>query len=169
VSSAPKDLLIGWHVRLNVQDVLRIGKGPTLESHIRALRQVAQRYNISRVFVATDDPSVIGNASVLCPELKFLSNQDFDRSLLSVCKDKTSDCWLEGRIGRGELDGGHMTRAWLIDVLLLSETDVFVAQWGSNLSRLAYLLALKRQKRLLPFISMDGPWRFTHLPMGPYI
>jgi len=162
-----RERVIGWHVRLNVQDVLRIGRGPTLQRHIHALRTVASRYGISRVFVATDDPAVIDNASQLAPELAFMHFQ-FNRTMLSECGGKTNDCWLEGRLGRGELDADEVTRSWLMDVLLLSHAHAFVGQWGSNLSRLAYLLAVNRRHTLLPFISVDGPWRYTHLPMGSF-
>ena len=41
---------------------------------------------------------------------------------------QTSDCWLEGRLARGELDPNHMTTAWLIDVQLLSYGHAFVGQ-----------------------------------------
>ena len=41
---------------------------------------------------------------------------------------QTSDCWLEGRLARGELDPNHLTTAWLIDVQLLSYGHAFVGQ-----------------------------------------
>ena len=91
-------------------------------------------------------------------------NNPSDRQI--TCGGKASDCWLEGRLARGDLDPAHITNGWLVDVKLLSFGHAFVGQWGSNLSRLAYLLAADRRRSLLPYISLDGPWRFSHLPMG---
>ena len=130
------------------------------------MRLQALLYNLTTVLVATDDAHLADRAAALCPELTFRWYAGFNRSMLEECGGKTNDCWLEGRLARGELDPNHMTSGWLIDVLLLSHGHAFVGQWGSNLSRLAYLLALSRRRSKLPFISLDGPWRFSHLPMG---
>jgi hypothetical protein len=66
--------------------VLRIGRGPSLQEHIQALRTVAQRYGISKVFCATDDPAVVEGASSLAPELTFMHYQ-FNRCVLfRVCR-----------------------------------------------------------------------------------
>ena len=157
---------IAWHVRLHVQDELRLGRAPALLRHLEAVRLMAALYNLSTVFVATDDAGVAERAAALCPELAFRWYGGFNRSKLQECGGKTNDCWLEGRLARGEVDANHMTNGWLVDVKLLSYGHVFVGQWGSNLSRLAYLLAVDRRRSLLPFISLDGPWRFSHLPMG---
>jgi hypothetical protein len=160
---------IAWHVRLHVQDDLRLGRSPSLERHIEAVRMLAMLYKVSTVFVATDDATIAQRAADLCPELTVRWYSGFNRSMLQECGGVTNDCWLEGRLARGDLDANHLTNAWLVDVLLLSHGHAFVGQWGSNLSRLAYLLAANRRRSLLPFISLDGPWRFSHLPMGLFV
>lgn len=157
---------IAWHVRLHVQDELRLGRAPSLEHHLEAVRMMAALYNLSTVFIATDDSTLAERAAALCPELTMRWYGGFNRSKLEECGGKPSDCWLEGRLARGDLDPAHITDGWLIDVKLLSFGHAFVGQWGSNLSRLAYLLAADRRRSLLPYISLDGPWRFSHLPMG---
>ncbi len=44
------------------------------------------------------------------------------RSMLSECGGKTSDCWLEGRLGRGELDAGEVTRWGYIGLMCVWST-----------------------------------------------
>ena len=66
------------------------------------------RPSFIQVFVASDDPEVARQAQLLCPDLEvvdmsravatsdesqFISNLDFDRSILSQCSGVTSDCW----------------------------------------------------------------------------
>ncbi|EKX43496.1 hypothetical protein GUITHDRAFT_110620 [Guillardia theta CCMP2712] len=176
---------IGWHVRLHVQDELRIGKCPNIEQHVQESTEEffspspfqppflsvngstagvetgckkvqaeevldLRPASVAQVFVASDDPEVARQAQLLCPDLEFTSNLAFDRSILSQCSGVTSDCWLEGRVSRGEVHAEDMTRgegddsaqldltstpAWLVDVLMLSFSHVIVGQFGSNLSR----------------------------------
>eukprot|EP00960_Hanusia_phi_P050441 760229-Hanusia_phi.AAC.1 len=57
--------LAGWHVRLHVQDELRIGKCPNIEQHLQA--REGRRRGCGE---ASDDPEVVQKAQQLCPELE---------------------------------------------------------------------------------------------------
>ena len=44
------------------------------------------------------------------------------------------------------------------DLTLMSHADYFVGHFASNLSRLAYLLAVAHHRCMIPYWSVDGPW-----------
>ena len=46
----------------------------------------------------------------------------------------------------------------MLDLALLSRGRALVGHFGSNLSRLAYMLAAARRGGHVPFYSVDGPW-----------
>ena len=48
----------------------------------------------------------------------------------------------------------------LLDLLLLAEADGHVLHLASNLSRLAFALAVARHRGVRPFISVDGAMCF---------
>ena len=48
--------------------------------------------------------------------------------------------------------------ATIIDIELLARADYFVGQFGSNLSRFAFLLSAARHRGPVPFASVDGAW-----------
>ncbi|KAJ1493847.1 hypothetical protein T484DRAFT_2652509 [Baffinella frigidus] len=140
---------------------------------------MAERYGIRRVFVATDSPEVMGQLRALAGDLTFISIEEgFNRSALEnsilACRRKHpekgddgtrledgctgNDAWLEHRLGRGEVDAKELALATMLDVTLMSHADAFVGHFASNLSRLAYLLSALFHRRLVPLVSVDGPY-----------
>ena len=69
-----------------------------------------------------------------------------------------NDAWLEHRLGRGYVKQRELALATLLDLTLMSHADYFVGHFASNLSRLAYLLAVAHHRRMIPYWSVDGPW-----------
>ena len=67
---------------------------------------------------------------------------------------------IEKQLKRGGLDGFLEGANFLIDVLLLAETDVFVGKFTSNLDRLVHALQVGRDGCVRPFASLDAPWCF---------
>ena len=55
------------------QDELRLGREPSLEHHIEAIRMIASLYNLTIVFIATDDSKLAERAAALCPEVQLVA------------------------------------------------------------------------------------------------
>jgi len=154
---------IGVHVRLGDscvkwQELFRGHCIPASE-HIAHTRFMAWRYGIRRVFVASDDPSVPAQFVRALPELSVVSADTLDR-YRQVLHDmeKSKREWTENRLRTGMIERGELLRSTLLDVELLSRAAVFVGHLASNLSRLAYSLAVGSAGGIVPFISVDGPW-----------
>uniref|UniRef100_A0A7S0EQH3 Alpha-(1,6)-fucosyltransferase N- and catalytic domain-containing protein n=1 Tax=Hanusia phi TaxID=3032 RepID=A0A7S0EQH3_9CRYP len=150
--------IIGLHVRRgdSCHTTLRRNKCVPLSRHLEHVRAMASRYNISKVFVATDDTQVVKELSRAEPQLSFISIQSYDRTSL-----QSGDAvWLENRLGAGELSGHELTLFTLRDLMLLAQADAIVGHFSSNLSRLAFLRSLARHGHAVPYASVDGPWCF---------
>ena len=161
LASARRDIgyskpIIGLHVRRgdSCHTTLRRNKCVPLTRHLEAVLVMSARYNISKVFVATDDTSALEHLRAQAPDLDFISLPSYDRSNLQ----SGDNVWLENRLLQGDLSGHQLLLFTLRDLALLSEADVFVGHFASNLSRLAFLKATFLQGSPPPFISVDGPW-----------
>ena len=154
---------IGVHVRLGDSCVkwqeLFQGQCISVSQHIVHARFMAWRYGIRRVFVASDDPSVPDQFVLALPELTIVSADTISRyrGVLHDMEQSKSE-WTENRLRLGKISRGELLRSTLLDVELLARAAVFVGHLASNLSRLAYSLAVGRSAGLVPFISVDGPW-----------
>jgi len=149
-----------------------------LTENLKAVKFMSSKYKITKVLVATDSPGVLEELRARETSLDFIAIPDFDRSRLEEsmweCARKHpgkgddgvtledgcsgNDAWLEHRLAKGQFGGKELAEATLRDLLLMSLADAFVGQFSSNLSRLAYILAVLQQERMLPFWSLDGPW-----------
>jgi hypothetical protein len=58
----------------------------------------------------------------------------------------------------GCVDREQVLHFTLLDLLLLSLTEVLVGHFTSNMSRMAHLLMTLQHEALMPFVSVDGPW-----------
>ena len=72
--------------------------------------------------------------------------------------EKSKREWTENRLRTGMIERGELLRSTLLDVELLSRAAAFVGHLASNLSRLAYSLAVGSAGGIVPFISVDCPW-----------
>ncbi|KAJ1473223.1 hypothetical protein T484DRAFT_1913376 [Baffinella frigidus] len=147
--------ILGLHVRRgdSCHTTLRRGRCVSLSTHLARVEAMVARYNVSKVFLATDDPSALEELRRRAPHLTFISLQSFDRSNLQ----SGDQVWLEHRLERGEVDAHQLMLFTLRDLLLLAQTDFMVGHLASNLSRLTLLLASARAGPV-PFASVDGPW-----------
>ena len=172
--------IIGMHVRRgdSCHTSLRRNRCRSLRANLRGVEAMAARYNTSRVFLATDSPSVKEELEAMAPHLRFVSISSLDRAKLEAsiyqCSSKHpgkaddgltladgctgDDAWLEHRLGKGIVNQRELALATLLDLTLLSHADFFVGHFASNLSRLAYLLAVAHRRRMIPYWSVDGPW-----------
>ncbi|KAJ1476618.1 hypothetical protein T484DRAFT_1965230 [Baffinella frigidus] len=127
-----------------------------VEQHMSHVRLMAHRYSVWKVFVATDDPSILQQLQQGLPELSVVGVSDFSAVLYEM--ERTKDEWTEDRLRKGELDRSALLRATLTDLMLLARSRFLVAHFASNLSRLAYSLASAHWGGPIPFISVDGAW-----------
>ncbi|MGB1605910.1 MAG: hypothetical protein ACPIOQ_74970, partial [Promethearchaeia archaeon] len=152
-----RERVIGLHVRHgdSCQTNIRRGKCVPLAKHVAEVRTVAALYNITAVYVATDNPAVVGQTSeLLGPAMRVFALSLFDRRVF----DSGHGVYIEQRLARGDLDRDAALRFTLMDLWLLSCSEVLVGHFTSNMSRLAHLLMSLRRKAIMPFVSVDGPW-----------
>lgn len=130
-----------------------------LHHHLSHARLLSERYGIKDIFVATDDPAVLerlrDKEKTSGGDIRFVGVERY-RSLLQEM-EKTKDVWTENRLRRGEVPAGPLLRSTVADILVLSRASAFVLHFASNLSRLAYQLALTRTRRHLPFGDTTPP------------
>jgi len=127
----------------------------SLQDYLPQLRAMSIKYGVTRVFLATDEPSAIQQAQKLTEfDWVFVPH---DRNPLA------SNVKIEHRLqdnSPGGLGNGkhRMLVAALRELYLLGGADYFVGHLASSFSRLAFNLNIVNHRRVPPFISMDGPW-----------
>jgi len=159
--------IIGMHVRRgdSCHTTSRRGKCASIEEHVSHAQQLSERYGISKVFLASDDPDAPRLVRDGLPGVTVITLDTYDRQQLQ----SGDQVWLEHRLAQGKVPAYDLTLFTLTDLLLLAEADAFVLQFASNLSRMAYMLSLLHRRDTLgvgkaergvfaPFVSVDGPW-----------
>ena len=151
--------IIGVHVRHGdaCHTTARKGRCKGLASYLPELRSLRDRYQTRRVFLATDDESVIRASRRFATEFDFvfLSSPEIDRKLF----DSKEQIEYRKNLWNGASNVGHkIMMASLYDMLLLGHSDYLILHLLSNMSRLALELAAARAKKVPPFSSVDGPW-----------
>ncbi|XP_066934358.1 alpha-(1,6)-fucosyltransferase-like [Clytia hemisphaerica] len=105
------------------------------------LRQSVEK---KRVYLATDDPTVLPEAKQLYPEYEFLSDNDISKS--AGLSQRYTDLSLRGVV---------------TDIQLLSETDFLVCTFSSQVCRLAYeIMNYKHTDASQRFRSLDDIYYF---------
>ena len=116
------------------------------------------RYGVSRVFLATDDPAV-AEAAQAAAGLEILQ-LSLDRQVFAA------NWFLEFRAQLGLVSAQAVTESALVDLLLLAEGDMFVGTFASHLSRLTFELMVARRGYFPPYASVDYPWCFHMMHKG---
>ncbi|XP_063585402.1 alpha-(1,6)-fucosyltransferase-like [Penaeus indicus] len=123
--------------------------------------ELRQEVGTRRVFVATDDPSVIEEAKEKYPDYQFVYNE------ASIVSADLHNRWTESNL-----------RYYLADIYFLSRSNYLVCTMSSNMCRFAYEVmqtvypdaSLLTRGLELPFYFMDGQGghilraRFSHVP-----
>lgn len=121
-----------------------------LNTYMESVFHVAKRYGVKSIYLSTDDQAVIDGTNNYT-EFTWLY-QKLDTSSRSVIEwDRIEDLGLSTFALAQEL---------LIDIFLLSEGDIFVGKFTSNVDRIAYALMTVRKSGLAPYLSLDSPWCF---------
>jgi len=131
-----------------------------LEEAMPWLRTLATKYGSTAVFLATDGAGVI-NETARYPEFQWL----FLRNSMRFSAEPTeahnpTTQRMESRVAGGALDGESVAMQSLVDMLLLSETDVLVGKFTSNLFRAALEYRGGQLGGLPAFVSLDATWCF---------
>jgi hypothetical protein len=126
---------------------------------------MARRYNITHVYLATDDEAVI--AETKQPAYSNLQFMFLTEELLGarVGRVKAGVAhWSQGAplLGDGETPSVYANHlAAVVDITLMSYcTGGFVGKFSSNIDRLVYSLMVARAggDHLLPYASLDWNW-----------
>lgn len=133
-------------------------------AYAEALAMMAEQYEVSAVFVASDNEKSLRMLQALCPTLSLFWQRDVDRKFLeaSIEDFDTEELWVESKLfnsaAKRRLD--HLTEI-MVDVILLLGAVGFVGQFSSNISRLVVEVNSRRHRRVMPYISLDLPFCYT--------
>ena len=127
-----------------------------LSMYVDAAVVMVQRYNPASVFVSCDDPSAASEFEVA------LRGAGIHISIITagVGDIYQGRSLLEDRVGWENVESADVAWTTLRDIFMLARSEFFVVNFASQLSRVAFELAVARRSGLLPpYISVDGfPW-----------
>jgi hypothetical protein len=127
-----------------------------LAVYVDAALVMIRRYNPASVFVSSDDSSAAAEfEAALCA-----AGVDIPVVTANVGEMYRGGSLLEERVGWDGADAADIAWTTLRDVFMLARSEYFVVNFASQLSRVAFELAVSRRSGLLPpYISVDGfPW-----------
>eukprot|EP00937_MAST-01D_sp_MAST-1D-sp2_P005480 g5480.t1 len=153
--------LIAMHVRngdscLRREEKRMARKCHGLSSYMVAARRARELYGARTIFLATDSQAVLDEArSGKHAGFRFVVLGGVDRG-----EKQRGKIWDELLEEGYDLDWHREASNVLLDMLLLSEGDLFIGKFTSNVFRTAYALSHARTGCVKPFVSLDGPWCF---------
>jgi len=109
-----------------------------------------QKYNISTIFLATDDSQVISE-----------SRQFSNFTIIFVPFDRSrydSLDFIDEQLEAGTLDPEEEGVSVITDITLLASTDYFIGTFSGNIGRIAYQLSSAWKGYQPPVVSLDIPW-----------
>jgi hypothetical protein len=108
------------------------------------------RYGVKSIYIATDDDQVIQDTKNY-PQYKWYFMKNQDRS------DLKKIYW-DSNLRSGNLDNYVEGQNVITDLSLLSEGDMFVGKFTSNIDRISYSLLVAKKQSYVPYISLDSTW-----------
>lgn len=139
------------------------------------VRRAALQYNIKHVFLATDGGDEIYEQTKAYPRLRwhFLRQESaFEDVMIDslVFRDTAGNPVAKDVEDRGFSLGVDA----MVDMLLLSHTDVLIGKFSSNVFRAALEVGSARNAALKPYVSLDATWCWDfgansgRIKRGPY-
>ena len=135
-----------------------------LPSFAHALATLAEALGVTSVFVASDNPDATPLMRQLLPTLQFFENPSVDRAFMSDGVQgqlSSAAAELEQEIHKKVKQLSTARRRKILeevtlDALILASSQGFVGQFRSHLSRFFFEVASHEQRRVVPYISVDG-------------
>mmetsp|Transcript_68591 Transcript_68591/g.162674 ORF Transcript_68591/g.162674 Transcript_68591/m.162674 type:complete len:293 (+) Transcript_68591:3-881(+) len=122
------------------------------QKYVDQMEEMKRRYGVTRVFLCTDDPSVVAQLADY-PQFDFV-HLHFDRTVFAA-----SDWAIELKLLMATIDRRLVAETSLLDIFLLSHADYMVGTLSSHFASLAYELSSAAKGYHPPYISLDYPWR----------
>mmetsp|Transcript_3254 Transcript_3254/g.6410 ORF Transcript_3254/g.6410 Transcript_3254/m.6410 type:complete len:263 (-) Transcript_3254:242-1030(-) len=154
----PKDApILGVHFRAGdacLEDEITLGRRcDDFDTYMDKVDEVASKYNISHIYLATDSDEVIET-------LHKYSNYTF-HFIASVGRGGLRNkIPIDDLLHSGRVDGCKEASDALMDLHFLAQTDAFVGKFSSNIDRVAYNLMFARTRSYHPVVSLDNEWCF---------
>ncbi|KAJ1475578.1 hypothetical protein T484DRAFT_1967847 [Baffinella frigidus] len=162
-----------------------------LEDYQEAAVQLAGKYGISLVYLATDDPEAVGllTEGLGAHGIRVVAQttgRDFQASNTEACAalanqgirtlnvDHVGCEWIEDKLKRASTsDKTEQAMGVVVDISILALSDAFVGTFTSALSRVAFQLSYSQKGFVKPYVSLDIPWCWAgfhqiHVPWGTY-
>jgi hypothetical protein len=128
-----------------------------------ALHSLGELYEVSHVYVASDNPQAMPLLQQLLPNMGVYHNTQGERDFLSAGvfgeQDLNATMWSMVEHKLADASSGarqSQMEGILVDALILSSCHAFVGQLSSHMSRLFLELAINEQMRVVPHISIDS-------------
>lgn len=173
VSHSLREPAIGMHVRRG--DACPEGEGNAdtrhtlkgricqpLQKYMAHARRLRDKYQIKRLFLATDSPQIIERVS-------HEYTHEFDIVVQQNAIRREQSAYLNDLLKEHKLPMyAQEARSLAVDLLMLSKCSAFVGTFTSNVDRIAYALMANRHDKLPPYISLDSHWCMAPLRLGEY-
>ena len=153
------------HVRrgdacVGVQPSIKARRCDTFDIYWAHVLDFKRKYNVRSVFLATDDPTVLYNASqagradgidvfFLPPTMRKKTHSPARLWDLVLHDDR-------------HLDRYSLARDIITDIALLARCDAFIGKFTSNVDRIAFAILVAQAGCLKPFVSLDAVWCHDH-------
>ncbi|KAK3250649.1 hypothetical protein CYMTET_39969 [Cymbomonas tetramitiformis] len=160
--------MIGMHVRHGDSCYARkqTKRCPPFEEYLKHARSFRDKYNVSSIYLATDDAElaqrvraskhIIDGFSFYMQS--FIDDNSVVQRALIKYEDEPAQFTIGAlKIGDNATDNSEAAARLIIDLTLLSTSEFFIGTFTSNIGRLAYEL-MYIEKGYRPYISLDIAW-----------
>lgn len=144
--------IIGLHVRYGdgcLPNQMHRPPCEPIESYIKELRRMAELYNVSRVYVASDSSQVMDQLHEMGDVLHMqVLHMPLDRSIFD------SQWWIDHRAAYGLVDRKQVAESAVLDMLMLAECDYFIGTFSSHFSMSALEISSYNKGYIPPYVSL---------------
>eukprot|EP00470_Lotharella_oceanica_P013676 CAMPEP_0170192268 /NCGR_PEP_ID=MMETSP0040_2-20121228/53710_1 /TAXON_ID=641309 /ORGANISM="Lotharella oceanica, Strain CCMP622" /LENGTH=416 /DNA_ID=CAMNT_0010440573 /DNA_START=21 /DNA_END=1271 /DNA_ORIENTATION=- len=149
--------VLGLHFRAGdacLEEEITLGRRcDNFETYMKTVDEVASRYNISHIYLATDSDSVTQTLDKY-PKYTFHYIKSIGRGGLR------NEVPIDDLLHSGRVDGCQEASDTMMDLHFLAKADAFVGKFSSNIDRVAYNLMFARTRAYQPVVSLDNTWCF---------
>jgi len=160
ISSLRKEnsVLLGLHIRRGdaCNDPRRIRKCFAVSDYISAILDMKMAYNITAIYLATDEASVVEELNKALAGT-YIFTQQVRREMFYSGNHTTYNLEnIPAKMGKLEPESSSaMTFSALFDWLALRESDAFIGTFTSDFGRIAFELISSRMNSVPPYVSLE--------------